>query len=65
MRNGSGRTDFADLINLAFPWQEWFLEDELAEDAADGPHVDGSAVLCRAEKEFRGPEDRKCSGLRV
>lgn len=46
--------DFGYLVDLVGPLQEWFAGDELAHDAADGPHVDGGIVGARSEEELGG-----------
>lgn len=42
-----------DLINFTSTRQQRLAEDELSEDTADGPHVDGGRVLGLTEKKLR------------
>lgn len=45
--------DFGYLVDLVGALQEGLAGNELAKDAADGPHVDGGGVGARAEEELR------------
>jgi hypothetical protein len=42
------------LVDFVFALEEGFSCQELAKNAADGPHVDGLAVASCAEEELRG-----------
>lgn len=44
--------DFKDLVNLGVTWEERMSQSHLGKDAADGPHVDGGAVVSRAQQHF-------------
>lgn len=50
---GRAPEDLEDLVDLRVTWEERVAaEDHLCEDAPDGPHVDRSRVVSRAEKDF-------------
>lgn len=44
-----------DLVELVVAREEGGAEDELGEDGADGPDVDGAAVVLGAEEQLGGP----------
>ena len=45
--------DFVDLLKLVLPGQDRLLQEQLGEDAADGPHVHRWAVELRAQQQLR------------
>ncbi|KAI9158770.1 Aspartate kinase FUB3 [Paramyrothecium foliicola] len=49
-----GLADHLDLVQLVVAGHVGGAEDELGEDGADGPDVDGAAVVLGAEEQLRG-----------
>ena len=45
--------DLVDLLELVLPGQDRPLQEQLGEDAADGPHVHRRAVVLRAQQQLR------------
>lgn len=50
-----GLADHLDLVELVVAGHVRRAEDELCEDGADGPNVDGAAVVSGAEEQLRRP----------
>ena len=50
-----GLADDGDLLDLCVGGHVGVAHDELGEDAADGPDVDGARVVLGAEEKLRGP----------
>ena len=51
-RSATGARDQIELLHFLRGLKDGFLEEELAEDAAAGPDVDGRAIALLAEKQF-------------
>lgn len=51
-RDAAELEDLGQLVDFVGALQEWLARQQLAEDAAHGPHVDGWAVFVGAEEEF-------------